>query len=228
MVMPSPRVAGRSPASQVLRVSGLIVGALSLVNLVRDLGWVSFPGYTGRVMDAHAAFVARVKDALFGWIDVAWVEVTTAEAQAFVVIVLLISSARRVAVATGRGAVPEALRRLPEWGAASDAQRLMSRIEPAMGCAVGCLFYLFLVALLAVLSAGILVLEDRWSLGLAAGCLFGIVLAGSLPGLFGRFSWYEGEPLHRASLRHFRRPFFANIGYTVGLTLLIIGLGLVV
>lgn len=218
----------RSPVAQVVRFSGLTVGALSLVNLVRDLGWVVFPGYVGRIMDGHAALVAWIKDVLVGWIDVPWIEVTTAEAQALVVSVLLISSARRAAFTTGRGAIPEVLRQLPESPEATpEGQRLMARLEPAMGCAYGCLIYLQLVALLALLSVSFLLLEDRSSLAVAAGGFFALVLVGSLPGLFARFAAYEGEPLHRASLRHFRGPFFANIAYTMGLALLIILFGLV-
>jgi hypothetical protein len=78
-----------------LRILGWIAGALSVVNLMRDLDWVSLRGTLGRWVEVYERLVTDAVDFLFGWISVSWIEMTEPEAHLIVICSLLASSVAR-------------------------------------------------------------------------------------------------------------------------------------
>ncbi|GAA1786471.1 hypothetical protein GCM10009682_05720 [Luedemannella flava] len=74
------------------RMLGWVAGALSMVNLVRDLDWVSLRGSVDQWVDAYGRFVAAGADLLFGWIKVGWLHVSHMEAHGLVIVGLLLST----------------------------------------------------------------------------------------------------------------------------------------
>jgi hypothetical protein len=87
-----PLVAKRRLAGVPIRILGWIIGALSVVNLIQDVNWITMKGAIFRWVDGYERLVTGSADFLFGWIDVSWLHVSAAETHAIVLLAVFLSS----------------------------------------------------------------------------------------------------------------------------------------
>jgi hypothetical protein len=87
--------------SIVLRILGWILGAASLLNLIKDLNLVELYGKIAEWTAAYGLFVSRVGSFLFGWLEWRWFGVDALENHMLVIAALIGGAAGRAAYATG-------------------------------------------------------------------------------------------------------------------------------
>lgn len=76
---------GCPPQTSSFNVLGWILGAMSLLNLVQDIGVISVFGKLKAWMSAYSLFVNNAGSLLFGWINYYWFSVTVSEHHALVI-----------------------------------------------------------------------------------------------------------------------------------------------
>ena len=59
-------------SSQLLSVIGWILGALSVMNLIKEFTPLKLAGLVLDWVTAYASFVSKVREVLFGWLDWHW------------------------------------------------------------------------------------------------------------------------------------------------------------
>ncbi len=123
--MSDARQAERRP-SILLHAIGWVLGALSLLNLIKDLNLVELYGKIGEWTLAYGLFVSRIGSFLFGWIDWGWIRIDALEYHMLVITVLVGSAA-------GRAAYSTAIRR----GKADPGLELFATFAVFIACALG-------------------------------------------------------------------------------------------
>lgn len=74
------------------RILGYLAGGLSIINLVRDLEWITLKGALGQWVAEYDKIVSGVVNFLFRWIPVSWIEISDLEAHLLVIIIVMMSS----------------------------------------------------------------------------------------------------------------------------------------
>lgn len=79
---------------------GYVLGGVSLLNLVKEFKLIKLYGLVKDWTDAFSSFILSVRDFLFGWIKISWLQITNFESYLLVILFLLVSSYLR-ALQTG-------------------------------------------------------------------------------------------------------------------------------
>jgi len=99
---PEQATRGRTKAFWPFKVLGWVAGALSIVNLTKDLNWFTLQGVLAQWVETYQHLVGDVRSFLFGWIHVSWMHVSLMEAHGLVLVLLLMSSVAKAFIALSR------------------------------------------------------------------------------------------------------------------------------
>jgi hypothetical protein len=158
---PKQATPGRSSAFLPFKLLGWITGALSIVNLTKDLNWFTLEGNIARWVNTYQRLVGDARTFLFGWIHVSWMHVSIADAHGLVLCALIGSSVLRGLIAGDR----------------APAETRAERFGEAIG--MGLLAWLAPMLIVSLLA---LVLPDPWGFWVPIG------LMGAIVALFGQNS----------------------------------------
>lgn len=81
--------------SRLMTPLGWVLGALSVMNLLKDLTPMKIYGLLGDWLQAYASFVAAIAEPLFGWIHWRWISVSANDAHVIVLTVVFCSALTR-------------------------------------------------------------------------------------------------------------------------------------
>lgn len=87
-------------ASLPVRMLGWVPGALSFLNLIRDMTLVEVFGLVRQWLDLYDLLVRRITGFLFGWIDWRWIRLDDAESHVLIIGILLGGVAGRASYRT--------------------------------------------------------------------------------------------------------------------------------
>jgi hypothetical protein len=137
---PKREVPGRVTTFLPFKILGWVAGALSIVNLTKDLNWFTLAGTIARWIDVYQRLVVDVRSFLFGWIHVSWMHVSQLEAHGLVLIALLATSFARGGRSVSRSS--------DDWYEYPLRARFLWLMMVALICFVGPVLIASLIALL--------------------------------------------------------------------------------
>lgn len=68
-----------------IRLMGWLLGGLSLLNLIEELSPVKLYGSLSKWIEAYSHFMNLINSTLFGWIDIAWISISSSESHVLVI-----------------------------------------------------------------------------------------------------------------------------------------------